>query len=140
MIFQGACHCGAIKVSFQTALAADEIQVRQCQCDFCRRRGGKTVSDPDGRLEFCFAPGAAQRYRFGTSSADFLICKTCGSFIGVTMDIEGDLYGVLNVVGADIAPLASQPGQPMDYSAETMTDRAGRRRRVWTPTVVTEAA
>ncbi len=139
MIFQGGCHCGAIGVSFQTDLAADDIQVRQCQCDFCRRRGGKTVSDPDGRLEFRASPDAVNRYRFGTSSADFLICATCGSFIGVTMDIDGDLFGVLNVVGADIAPLANRPGEPMDYSAETMADRAGRRRRVWTPTMLVEA-
>ena len=139
MTFHGACHCGAIRVSFETALAADAIQVRECQCSFCRRRGGKTVSDPDGRLEFRFAPDAAQRYRFGTSSADFLLCKACGAFLGVTMDIDGDLYGVLNVVGADITELAGRPGQPMDYSAETLDERAQRRRRVWTPAAVVEA-
>ena len=140
MTFRGACHCGAIKVLFQTALAADEIQVRQCQCDFCRRRGGKTVSDPDGRLEFRCSPGAVHRYRFGTSSADFLLCRSCGSFLGATMDIEGELYGVLDVVGADITPLAGRPGRPMDFSAETMADRAGRRRRAWTPAVVVEGS
>ena len=139
MIFQGGCHCGAIKVSFQTDLAPDDIQVRQCQCDFCRRRGGKTVSDPEGRLEFRYPPGSVNRYRFGTSTADFLLCDACGSFIGVTMDIDGELFGVLNVVGADIALLANRPGAPMDYSAETLADRAGRRRRVWTPTTLVEA-
>jgi len=138
VIFQGACHCGAIKVSFHTDLAADDIQVRQCQCDFCRRRGGKTVSDPDGRLEVHGSSGAVNHYRFGTGSADFLLCNTCGSFIGATMDIDGELFGVLNVVGADIAPLANRPGQPMDYSAESLADRAGRRRRVWTPTTLVE--
>ena len=138
MIFQGGCHFGAIQVSFQTGLAVDEIQVRQCQCDFCRRRGGKTVSDPEGRLEFRCSLGAVNRYRFGTRSADFLLCNTCGGYIGVTMDIDGELFGVLNVVGADIAPLASRSGQPMDYSDETLADRAGRRRRVWTPAALVE--
>ena len=99
MIFEGACHCGAIKAWFETSKAPGEIQVRACQCSFCRRRGGKTVSDPDGRLRFEAAEGKLHRYRFGTGTADFLICRGCGGYVGVVQDIDGELFGVLNVAG-----------------------------------------
>ena len=38
-------HAGALAHSLREAL-----QVRACQCSFCRRHGAKTVSDPNGRL------------------------------------------------------------------------------------------
>ncbi len=140
MIFEGACHCGAVRVAFETQKSPDEIQVRVCQCSFCRRRGGKTVSDPDGRLEFRCDPGAMQRYRFGTATADFVICRVCAGYLGVVQDIDGELFGVLNVVGADIAALANRPGEPMDYDAEALAGRMERRRSVWSPAVVLEEA
>ena len=140
MIYQGACHCGAIKVAFETGQAADRIQVRECQCSFCRRHGGKTVSDPDGRVEFRFAPGAAKRYRFGTGTGDFLICNGCGGYVGVVMQIGGELFGIVNVTGADMEALAGRAGEPMDYSAESVEARSARRRRIWSPAVVAETA
>ena len=139
MILQGACHCGAIRVRFESPQAADAIQVRACQCGFCRRHGAKTVSDPGGRLAFQAAPGVARRYRFATATADFLICEGCGGYVGVVQEIDGALYGVLNVVGTDIAALAGRPGEPMDYSAESVDARAARRRLNWSPASVTEA-
>ena len=138
MIFQGACHCGAIRASFETSRTPDQIQVRACQCSFCRRRGGKTVSDPAGRLRFEAERGKLHRYRFGTATADFLICRDCGGYVGVIQDIDGELYGVLNVTGTDIRALADKPGEPMDYSAETLAGRSDRRRGVWTPAELVE--
>jgi hypothetical protein len=138
VIFEGACHCGAIRASFETSRTSDEIQVRACQCSFCRRRGGKTVSDPAGRLRFEAEQGKLHRYRFGTATADFLICRTCGGYVGVVQEIDGELYGVLNVAGTDIRELADKPGEPMDYSAETKGSRAARRQRNWSPAELVE--
>ena len=41
--YPGACHCGAVGVFFETDAGADALQVRACQCGFCRRHGAKTV-------------------------------------------------------------------------------------------------
>jgi hypothetical protein len=139
MIFEGACHCGALKASFETAKAPGEIQVRACQCSFCRRRGGLTVSDPEGLLRFHAAGGKLHRYRFGTGTADFLICRGCGTYVGVVQEIEGALYGVLNVAGTDIRILAARPAEPMDYDAETAVSRASRRHGKWSPAELVEA-
>ncbi len=138
MIFEGACHCGALTASFETRKTPDQIQVRACQCAFCRRRSGKTVSDPEGRLRFQAAPGKLNRYRFATGTADFLICRDCGGYVGVVQEIDGQLYGVLNVAGTDIRALAERPSEPMDYDAETVQSRATRRQHVWSPAELTE--
>jgi hypothetical protein len=138
VIFEGACHCGALRASFETSRSPGEIQVRACQCSFCRRRGGLTVSDPEGRLRFQAAKGKLHRYRFGTGTADFLICRDCGTYVGVVQAIEGVLYGVLNVAGTDIRALAERPAVPMDYDAETAGSRAARRQGKWTPAELVE--
>ena len=132
---EGACHCGAITAVFETALAPAEIEVRADQCGFCRRHGAKTVSDPAGRLILRFAEDAVRRYRFGGRTADFLVCRDCGAYVASVMED----YGVLNVVGADIAVLASRAARPVDYESETPDQRRARRRQRWTPTIV-EAA
>jgi hypothetical protein len=76
-----------------------------------------------------------QRYRFGARTADFLVCLSCGTYVASLMED----YGVLNVVGADIAVLASRVARPVDYDGETPDQRRARRRQRWTPAIV-EAA
>lgn len=34
MLLHGQCHCGRIEVSFETAIPADKLEVRACQCSF----------------------------------------------------------------------------------------------------------
>jgi hypothetical protein len=130
--YEGACHCGAVRAVFETDIAAEAMDVRADQCGFCRRHGAKTVSDPAGRLRLRFQEDTVTRYRFGTRSADFLVCRTCGTYVAAV--IEG--YGVLNVVGADIGVFAGRPARPVDYDEETGETRLVRRRARWTPLVV----
>ncbi len=113
--------------------AADAIEVRADQCSFCVARGGKTVSDPKGKLMLRFARTAAHPYRFGLKTADFWICNTCGTYIAATTEIDGRLYGVPNVAGAGIETLACRKAIPVDYGAENPASRTSRRRARWTP-------
>ena len=131
MIFQGSCHCGAVKVTFETAIAADAIEVRADQCSFCKPRGAKTVSDPKGKLTLHTA--FAHPYQFSLKTADFWVCDNCGTYIAATTVIEGRTYGVLNVAGAGIKVLADREAKPVDYSGEDVAARAARRRVRWTP-------
>jgi hypothetical protein len=133
---EGACHCGAVRAVFETALNAADIDVRADQCSFCRRHGAKTVSDPAGRLTLSFAEAAIERYRFGTRMSDFIVCRSCGAYVAAT--IEG--FGVLNVVGADIRPLADRLARPVDYEDESGEVRLERRRQRWTPLTLEIAA
>ena len=74
----GSCHCGAIRVLMETATTPDKLQVRACQCGFCRRHGGLTVSDPDGHLHIEASGGMVRRYRFSQMQSDYLFCEGCG--------------------------------------------------------------
>ena len=128
-VYAGTCHCGAITARFETDIAPDALDVRADQCGFCRRHGAKTVSDPTGNLALRFRQGDVERYRFGTRTADFLVCRGCGAYIAAVIDG----FGVLNVVGADIAAFAAREARPVDYAAETAELRLARRRARWTP-------
>jgi len=134
-LYEGACHCGAVAARFSTEIEPDAIEVRADQCGFCRRHGAKTVSDPAGELRLSFREDTVTRYRFGTRSSDFLICRGCGTYVAAV--IEG--FGVLNVVGVDIDAFSRREARPVDYSDETAETRLARRRSRWTPLVV-EAA
>jgi hypothetical protein len=129
----GACHCGAIRVRFQSTLPLAQIQVRACQCSFCRTHGALSVSDPQGRLIFEVAdPKALLRYRFGLKLSDFLVCARCGVYLGVYMDDPGGALGVLNLnvlKERDRFPVPTA----MDYEGESVSDRLQRRRARWTP-------
>jgi hypothetical protein len=136
MRLTGACHCGAVTAAFETALDVAAIDVRADQCGFCRRHGAKTVSDPAGQLTLRFAERDVIRYRFGSRLAEFLVCRHCGAYVAAVME----RFGVLNVVGADIGPLARRDARPVDYKRESAEERRDRRRERWTPTVVEAAA
>ena len=135
-VYGGACHCGAVSAHFETAIDPAEMDVRADQCGFCRRHGAKTVSDPAGRLALRFRETAVERYRFGTRSGDFIVCRSCGAYIAAIIDG----YGVLNVVGADIAAFADKPARPVSYEDETAATRLARRRARWTPLTLEIAA
>ena len=135
-VHAGACHCGAVSARFETAIAPAEMDVRADQCGFCRRHGAKTVSDPAGRLALAFREPAVQRYRFGTRSSDFIVCRGCGAYMAAMIDG----FGVLNVVGADIRAFADRPARPVDYDDETAAMRLARRRERWTPLTLEIAA
>jgi hypothetical protein len=135
-LYEGTCHCGAVSASFVTEIEPAEMDVRADQCGFCRRHGAKTVSDPAGRLALRFHEAQVERYRFGTRTTDFIVCRSCGAYVAAVIDG----YGVLNVVAADIRPFADKPARPVDYDAETAETRLERRRQRWTPLTLEIAA
>jgi hypothetical protein len=130
----GGCHCGNVKVVFETALDPTTLSLRACQCSFCRRHGGITTSDPAGRLVIeVLEPGQIHRYRFALGITDFLICRTCGVYVAAAMKAEGATLGVLNVNVLDERVPFARPPTPMEYGAETVEDRGARRAKIWMP-------
>ena len=131
MVLEGACHCGAVKAAFTTALPVSGIEVRADQCSFCKARGAKTVSDPQGRLVLHAA--RAHPYRFGLRTADFWVCDACGAYVAATTMVEGRTYGVLNVAGVGLTELARREAKPVNYDDEDASARNMRRAARWTP-------
>ena len=134
--FVGTCHCGAVGFSFRTRLLPGEWSMRACQCSFCRSHAALTTSDPNGSIEFLEPrSGTLARYRFGQRTADFLICRNCGVYLGAVIDSPSGRLGIINVNALRLSPSALPVPKSMDYDSETSEQRIARRQQRWSPVI-----
>jgi hypothetical protein len=134
MKYDGTCHCGAIGFTYEPSLEPHAWSVRACQCTFCRAHDALSASDPNGSLAFhASEPGLLQRYRFGLETADFLLCRRCGVYIGAVIASDNGRFGIINIRALNGEPADLPPSQPMNYSGEGTTGRIARREVRWTP-------
>ncbi len=131
-VYGGSCHCGAIGLRFQSAKRFDQLGARTCQCSFCLKHGASWTSDPDGSCDITLS-GPVNRYRFGTKTADFLICGNCGVVPVVVSEIDGRHLGVVRVNALDAAVNFLKHAAPMDLDGELLEARLDRRAQRWTP-------
>ena len=79
MQIHGRCHCGNVRFTLHWQPEPREIPARACGCSFCTKHGGVWTACPGGRLSVTLAdPGQVSHYAFGTKTAQFHICSTCG--------------------------------------------------------------
>jgi hypothetical protein len=128
----GSCHCGAIRISFETG---KPLEPRACQCGFCRRHGARSVSDPNGAATVVTPASEPIRYRFGAHTADYLICARCGVYIGAMAELEGGLFVTLNL-NAFHDPRLDLEAEPVSYEGESVETKGARRRARWTPLTI----
>lgn len=134
-VYEGSCHCGAVRFSFRTEIAPNQWRVRACQCGFCRAHGARTTTDPKGAVEFSFSETAnVQRYRFGSGSSDFLICGECGVYVAAVLASDRGRFTTINV-NTLTPPLALPAAEPVSYDGERPEQRRMRREERWTPVV-----
>jgi hypothetical protein len=132
--FKGSCHCGALGFSFQTALPVAKWSVRACQCRFCRAHGALTTSDPGGRLMFHVSHvELLEHYRFSLKTADFLLCKRCGVYVGAQIETTHGAFGIINTLTMMPIPEGLPVAALAEYSSESSNERVERREKRWTP-------
>ena len=130
----GQCFCGSIGYEYQTAIAASEWSIRACQCAFCRAHNALSTSDPAGTLRFHAAnPDNLQRYRFAMRTADFLLCRECGVYIGAAIETDLGRFGIINTHSLKVTPADIAAVKPITYDSEDKHGRVGRREVRWTP-------
>ena len=136
-VYKGACHCGEVTVELETDTDPTDIEVRECQCSFCRAHGAVSVSDPNGRIRYIEQkPGAIVRYQFGTKSCDFLICRKWGVYLGAVMDGDGTPgYSTTQIKHFEDRTLFTKTTRHADYDGEPLKSRLARRKKNWTPIV-----
>jgi hypothetical protein len=133
----GSCHCGNIRFTFDWPDREAAIPVRACGCSHCTKHRGVWTSHPQGRFRLHVDDDTRlTRYRFGTKSADFYVCSTCGVVPIVTCMIENSRYAVVNVNTFDDADKSRLVEAAANFDGETAEDRCARRRRNWTPEAV----
>ena len=133
--YRGGCHCNAIGYQFETALAPTNWSIRACQCAFCRAHGALSTSDPDGRVTFTLGSADLHRYRFALRTADFLLCKKCGVYVGAVIDVADKRYAIINTRTLQPQPEDLADVEPISYAGEDSAGRISRRAERWTPVV-----
>ena len=133
----GSCHCGNIRFTFDWPGNGPAIPVRACGCSLCTKHKAVWTSHPDGRFDLQIADASqATPYRFGTKTADFHICLTCGVLPIVTCMIEEIQYAVVNVNTFDDVDRSQLVETETDFDGETTENRLARRQRNWTPQAI----
>ena len=95
--FSGRCHCGNISYRFESPIPKTDLPLRSCDCSFCTKQGAIYTSHPQGRLRVQVADADSIRwYRYGSETAEVLLCSVCGVFPLITCNIDDRLYAALN--------------------------------------------
>jgi hypothetical protein len=134
--FAGGCHCGNLSFVFEATAPLERLGLRACMCSFCRAHGARNTSDPKGAMRI-FVRNAAQleRYRFGLRTSDFLICRTCGVYVGAHLPHANGGWFTVNVNAFGDRPPLDFPLVPHVFDAEDGQARVSRREERWTPVV-----
>ena len=137
MIHRGGCHCGNLRLELRLTQAPGDVRLRACGCSFCRAHNTRTTSDPDGAVDIRAADWSlVQLYRFGTGTAQFVICRNCGVYIGAIGDTESGTRAVINTTCLDDRALFTREPAPTDHDGESTQDRLARRAANWTPATI----
>jgi hypothetical protein len=132
MLIVGSCHCGNITFTLYWAPDPKEIPARACTCTFCRKHGGVWTSYRSGLLQVKEKnPAQVSRYAFGTETADFHVCTTCGVVPLVTSTIDGRTYAVVNVNTFENVDASLLRKDSSNVEGESTDDRLSRRKRNW---------
>ncbi len=140
MEHSGGCHCGAIRVRVRLTRPPGEMAVRSCACSFCRRHGTRTVSDPIGQADVWADWTLVQKYRFGTQTADYLLCRRCGVYIGAVCETDTSRRSVINTRCLEDREAFTQEARHPDYDRETVDARLARRAVNWMPAILHDSA
>jgi hypothetical protein len=131
-IISGSCHCGTIAYQLETDFKLEDLPVRICTCDFCTKSGNRYISDAKAHLVIFWDEPKVNRYQFGTKTADFIICKQCGTMPFVLSKIDGHYYAVVNINTITEQNQSDQKDfSRLNYDEELIKDRLNRRRKNW---------
>jgi hypothetical protein len=95
------------------------------------------LSVPQGEFEVCADDWSlVERYRFGTRTCDFLICRRCGVFIAAAAGMTEGIRAVVNVNCLDDRARFTSVPTMHEFRGETIDSRSSRRAANWTPAVL----
>jgi hypothetical protein len=132
MLLNGKCHCGNIAFGLDWPDDTPEIPARACDCSFCVKHGGVWTSHPQSRLAVVIRDAShVSKYEFGTRTATFHVCTTCGAVPLVTSDVAGRRYAVVNVNALEDVDPSRLRRTAAHFDGEGIDSRLARRSRNW---------
>ena len=137
MEHRGGCHCRNIGVRLRLTQEPHVVALRACACCFCRMHSTRTVADPAGSFEVWADDWSlVEPYRFGSRTADYLVCRRCGVYIAAICETSAGVRAVVNVNCLDDRAEFTQVPSAHDYEGETTDSRLSRRAANWMPAIV----
>jgi len=76
-----------------------------------------------------------RRYRFGQCITDFLLCRSCGVYIGAECKTKSCRRGIININALRPIPSEIGPITGMDSGTESIEQRIARRETRWSQVV-----
>ncbi|KAI8061149.1 glutathione-dependent formaldehyde-activating, GFA family protein [Gongronella butleri] len=76
VLHKGSCHCGNVRFTVE---APEELELFECNCSMCTKRGAHNYHTPKENLKV--DPASQQfinEYKFNTKTATYYFCKNCG--------------------------------------------------------------
>lgn len=93
-IYEGSCHCGAVRFSAQTELDS----LLRCNCSRCRRLGWVLQPVPAENFTLLSGKDRLTSYRFNKKVIDHTFCSVCGvEAFANGRDREGNTLYMVNV-------------------------------------------
>lgn len=135
----GSCHCGNIRFVLRWPGVDKEMPVRKCGCTFCQKHAGAWTSHRNATLTVnIVTPSMVKQYRFGTKTADFYVCSTCGVVPFVLSEIDATTYAVVNVHSLHDSDCPMFSESVTNFDGENQDARLNRRQQNWIPNVIIE--
>ncbi|MDZ4299150.1 MAG: GFA family protein [Moraxellaceae bacterium] len=75
MIYQGGCHCGAVRFEVE---APEHVEVEDCNCSICRMTGFLHLIVPKRNFRLTAGEDQLTSYAFNECVAKHLFCRVCG--------------------------------------------------------------
>ena len=131
---RGGCHCGNLALRLHLSQAPEDTPLHACGCSFCRAHNTRTTSDPQGSVEIWAEDWSlVEPYRFGSGTAEFLICRRCGVYLGAVCETMAGTRAVINTNCLDDRAAFIRQPAAIDHESEGTEERLARRGANWTP-------
>ena len=135
----GGCYCGNIRLNAALSRDLASYNPRACDCDFCLKHAAAYVSDPLGSLHIEIRNELeVNRFRQGSTTAEMLVCRTCGVLVGALYRESNRLFGTLNAKALDSRPLFG-PEKSVSPKLLSGDQKVQRWRELWFLAVVVDA-
>ena len=90
-IRQGACHCGAVRITVELPA---ELRGARCNCSICRMKGVVMIAAPLDALRVTEGAGLLTAYSFNTGAAKHHFCSRCGIHVYHQRRVDPGQVGV----------------------------------------------
>jgi hypothetical protein len=137
MDHSGGCHCGNIHVRLRLSKAPHDTPLRACACSFCRTHMTRTVADVTGHFTLAADDWSlVEPYRFGSRTADYMVCRRCGVYVGAICETASGIRAVVNINCLNDRAAFTQHPSATNYDGEIEAIRLSRRATNWMPATV----